>query len=77
MRKHAVAYDPMLQDKIDELVANPNLYYLRHQLHMMENSLEENLRTKRAIERQIENSNHAVEALKMAVKAVGGEVDEY
>lgn len=69
-KKHPVADDPLLQDKVDELTKNPELYHLRYECQKAEDILESHQRTIRALEKEIERTKATINALNMAMKTL-------
>lgn len=64
--KHPAAYDPMLQDKIDDLCKNPQEYLIKSQIINFENNIEYQKRTLRAIKKEIENLEICLSSLREA-----------
>jgi|GEM_PF-4387479 len=61
------AYDPILQEKVDQLTKNPNEYILDYEIERQVHNLEMRRREIRAMEKECERGEITIAALRKAL----------
>ena len=65
--KHPAAYDPMLQDKIEQVCKSPEEWTIRLEIERSSDHLEYNKRMVRALQKEIERTEMMLSTLEVAL----------